>query len=202
MDKAANAKPLNFQVALPSKWNERSVQVGGGGMNGSIPGLTGSQLTQGYVIYGSDSGHQAGGARGTAGPNPVNDWALNDEAIRNLGYMQMKKTRDAAIVLIGRIYGGKPRYNYYLGSSQGGREAAEAHFVGSRQGELSQRKALVGRLAIPLQCQFGIPRHPEAPGIERSQMRLPGRVLGGGGAFKPGDRPLLVFRDPQPSAYK
>ena len=66
VDKAANAKPINFQVALPSTWNGRSVQMGGGGMNGTIPGLTGSQLTQGYVTYGSDSGHQAGGVGGGA----------------------------------------------------------------------------------------------------------------------------------------
>jgi len=31
--------------------------------------------------------------------NLSDDWALNDEAIRNLGYMQMKKTHDAAIVI-------------------------------------------------------------------------------------------------------
>jgi feruloyl esterase len=142
VDKTATAKPINFQVALPSTWNGRSVQMGGGGMNGTIPGLTGSQLTQGYVTYGSDSGHQAGGfggaargaggargagavgaARGAGGPTPADDWALNDEAIKNLGYMQMKKTHDAAMALIDRMYGGKPRYNYYLGSSQGGREA-------------------------------------------------------------------------------
>jgi len=60
VDKAPNAKPINFQVALPSTWNGRSVQLGGGGMNGTIPGLAGAQLAQGYVTYGSDSGHQAG----------------------------------------------------------------------------------------------------------------------------------------------
>jgi feruloyl esterase len=48
---------------------------------------------------------------------------LNDEAIKNLGYMQMKKTHDAAMVLIQRMYGEKPKYNYYIGTSQGGREA-------------------------------------------------------------------------------
>jgi feruloyl esterase len=48
---------------------------------------------------------------------------LNDEAIANLGYMQMKKTHDAAMMLIERVYGTRPRYTYYLGSSQGGREA-------------------------------------------------------------------------------
>ena len=48
---------------------------------------------------------------------------MNDEAIKNLGYMQMKKTHDAAMVLMERMYGAKPKYNYYIGSSQGGREA-------------------------------------------------------------------------------
>ena len=35
----------------------------------------------------------------------------------------MKKTHDAAMVLIERIYAERPRFNYYLGTSQGGREA-------------------------------------------------------------------------------
>jgi len=34
----------------------------------------------------------------------------------------MKKTHDAAMVIIERIYGERPRYNYYSGGSQGGRE--------------------------------------------------------------------------------
>jgi hypothetical protein len=41
----------------------------------------------------------------------------------NLGYAQMKKTHDAAMVIVERTYGARPRYNYYIGSSQGGREA-------------------------------------------------------------------------------
>jgi hypothetical protein len=43
--------------------------------------------------------------------------------MKNLGYMQMKKTHDAAMVIIERVYGERPRFNYYFGSSQGGREA-------------------------------------------------------------------------------
>ena len=35
----------------------------------------------------------------------------------------MKKTHDAAMVLIERAYGSRPRFNYYVGTSQGGREA-------------------------------------------------------------------------------
>ena len=57
-------------------------------------------------------------------PDPSSqDWALNDEAIKNLGYMQMKKTHDAAVVLVERMYRERPRFNYYIGTSQGGREA-------------------------------------------------------------------------------
>jgi feruloyl esterase len=107
-------------------------------MNGIVPNLTGggpgaqgpSLLDRGFATYGSDSGHQAAfGARGIAGrgvPPGVNasdDWALNEEAIRNLGYAQMKKTHDAAMVIIERAYGERPRFNYYIGTSQGGREA-------------------------------------------------------------------------------
>src|SRR6185436_3942715 len=95
------------------------------------PGAQGpSLLDRGFATYGSDSGHQiAFGARGGAGrgvPPGVNvsdDWALNDEAIRNLGYAQMKKTHDAAMVIIERAYGARPQFNYYIGTSQGGREA-------------------------------------------------------------------------------
>lgn len=128
--RAANAQPINFQVAFPAVWNGRAAQLGGGGMNGFIPPLTagpGSPFSRGFVTYGSDSGHQAGGfgfgRRQASGPPPSDDWALNQEAIKNLGYMQMKKTHDAAMVLIERMYGTRPKYNYYIGSSQGGREA-------------------------------------------------------------------------------
>ena len=138
VDRALTAKPINFQVAFPPTWSGRAAQLGGGGMNGSIPALTGNPFGQGFVTYGSDSGHQAAGpggrgrggfggergapAGGASATNP-DDWALNDEAIRNLGYMQLKKTHDAALVLIERMYGTRPTFNYFIGSSQGGREA-------------------------------------------------------------------------------
>jgi len=137
IDMASTARPINFSVVLPASWSRRAAQLGGGGMNGIVPNLTGgpgaqgpSLLDRGFATYGSDSGHQmAFGARGGAGrgvPPGVNvsdDWALNEEAITNLGYAQMKKTHDAAMVIIERAYGERPRFNYYIGTSQGGREA-------------------------------------------------------------------------------
>jgi pimeloyl-ACP methyl ester carboxylesterase len=116
-----SAPAINFRVVFPASWTLRAVQLGGGGMNGFIPPLTGGRggpigPAQGVVTYGSDSGHQGG--RGAS-----NDWAVNDEAIKNISYLQMKKTHDAAAVLMERMYGQAPRVNYYVGTSQGGREA-------------------------------------------------------------------------------
>jgi pimeloyl-ACP methyl ester carboxylesterase len=125
-----NGWPINFRVLLPASWSNRAMQAGGGGMNGTITVREGKNpmINRGFVMYGSDSGHQGGMvgkgavlASGPAGSKP-DDWALNEEAIRNLGYMQMKKTHDAAMVIIERIYGERPRFNYYIGGSQGGRE--------------------------------------------------------------------------------
>jgi len=140
IDTSAAGRPINFSVVLPASWNRRAVQLGGGGINGVIPNLTGgagpgspSLLARGFVTYGSDSGHQAafGGRRGGGAPQAPStpprvtsdDWTLSDEAMANLGYMQMKKTRDAAMVIVERLYGARPRFNYYIGTSQGGREA-------------------------------------------------------------------------------
>jgi hypothetical protein len=129
----SNGWPINFRVLLPANWSQRAMQAGGGGMNGTITVREGknSMINKGFALYGSDAGHQAGsmGFQGSvqtkplaSGPTPGDEWALNDEAVRNLGYMQMKKTHDAAMIIMERIYGKQPVYNYYVGNSHGGRE--------------------------------------------------------------------------------
>ena len=122
VDKSPTASPIRFGVALPASWAFRAAHLGGGGNNGTIPRLTGGIMRggaplfeQGFATYGSDSGHQAGGRR--------TSWALNDEAVANLAYMQLKKTHDAAMIIMERAYGERPRFNYFFGNSQGGREA-------------------------------------------------------------------------------
>jgi hypothetical protein len=107
------APPIKFKVALPSSWSYRGVHTGGGGMNGFVPGAPSPAILQmGAATWGSDSGHSF----------MDSNWAVNEEAMLNLGYMQMKKTRDAAMVILERMYGEKPRFTYWQGGSQGGRE--------------------------------------------------------------------------------
>ncbi len=106
------APPINFHVNLPASWNRKLAQVGGSGQNGVIPvALTTGMhwgpesippnapyaLSRGFVVYGSDSGHQSAGGRGAAGTPPPADWTTNDEALTNFAYAQMKKTHDVAV---------------------------------------------------------------------------------------------------------
>ena len=121
------APPIRFQVNLPVEWNGRSVQYGGGGFNGVlITGLAlppaypfdkASPLARGFVTYGTDSGHE------TKAGEPPQLFALNDEAFENFAHRAYKKVRDAAVILMERAYGKKPEKMYFMGSSEGGREA-------------------------------------------------------------------------------
>ena len=120
------APPIRFQVNLPTQWNGSSVQFGGGGFNGVLiaglglpplaPADRPSPLAQGFVTYGTDSGHQ------NAANAPLQVFALNDEALTNFAYAAYKKVRDVAVVLMQRRYGRAPAKLYYVGFSEGGRE--------------------------------------------------------------------------------
>lgn len=123
------APDINFQVNLPSEWNGKTLQFGGGGLNGTLvtglgryvkqPDAESTPLARGYVTLGSDSGHQGrGGFDGT--------FYLNEEALMNFGHMQIKKTHDVALQLVQQRYGQAPRYNYFMGGSQGGHEGFDA----------------------------------------------------------------------------
>ncbi len=120
------APVIKFEVNLPSRWNNRVLQMGGGGFDGTlVTGLGGASnqtpttptpLALGYVTVGSDSGHEtAGGFDGR--------FALNAEAFANFGRLQIKKTHDVALALTEKRYGTPPRHSYFIGGSQGGHEA-------------------------------------------------------------------------------
>ena len=123
------APPIRFEVNLPVEWNDRSLQYGGGGFNGVL--ITGlglppahpydkpSPLAQGFVTYGTDSGHESKPGE------PPQLFALNDEAFENFSHLAYKKVRDAALALMIRTYGKPPAKMYFMGSSEGGREGAD-----------------------------------------------------------------------------
>lgn len=123
----ATAPLINTQLNLPSSWNGKKLQFGGSGYNGAlVTGLDPSRnappdvprpITRGYMTTGTDSGHQnQAGVEAYA-------FALNQEALVNFAYASYKKTHDVAIELGQRYYGKRPLRSYYMGGSEGGREA-------------------------------------------------------------------------------
>ena len=120
---------VTFRMALPDRWNRKVMMFGGGGFNGTLPNVAGNvpagptdqptPLGRGYATFASDSGHQANASGSLDGR-----FLQDDEAVRNFGGDALKKTRDAALFLIGRHYAqGKPQKAYFAGGSTGGREA-------------------------------------------------------------------------------
>lgn len=123
------APDIVWQVNLPTSWNGKLLQYGGGGYNGSVPPTTDkttlgldvapTPLAQGYVTFGSDSGHQAPTADDAT-------FAKNDEAMLNYGYMHIKKTLDVAKALVEKRYNRPVSRVYFQGGSTGGREGLTA----------------------------------------------------------------------------
>lgn len=165
------APPIKFEVNLPTGWNGRSVQYGGGGFNGVL--ITGlglapaapydrpSPLAQGFVTVGTDSGHQNQ-------PNqPPQAFSLNDESLVNFAHASYKKVHDVSVELMQRAYGKAPAKLYFVGSSEGGREgltmaqrypdafdgifsrAPVIHWTGLQHAGLRDGLALVGAGWIP-----------------------------------------------------
>lgn len=166
----ATAPPINFQVNLPTQWNKKAMQLGGGGMDGSLVNGLGNvpgsgtvpgkapiptPLSHGYATFGSDSGHIGGVFDGT--------FALNDTAFNNFaGGEQLPKTRDAAQFIMKTAYGSGPTKQYFAGGSQGGHEAFQVaqkwpdkydgiiayypvlNYTGANLSLLIQQKALYG----------------------------------------------------------
>jgi feruloyl esterase len=113
-----NAPPINFEVNLPTQWNGKAVQYGGGGSNGSlITGLgplrdarrdTPVPIARGFATWGTDAGHQ-----NEKLPEP-RAFGLNDESNLNMAYGAYKKTHDAARLVATAFYDRAPREDLLL----------------------------------------------------------------------------------------
>lgn len=120
-------KSVQFEVKLPSKtWTQRYVQLGCGGLCGNLnvqpvdnskacaPSNKGE-----LVLASTDMGHK--------GQND-GSWAAQDSQLKvDFAYRGVHTTALAAKAIIKAFYGQDPKFSYFSGCSDGGREAlAEA----------------------------------------------------------------------------
>ena len=127
---AMSTYAIAFQVNLPSTWNGRLYFGGGGGSDGSVPNTTGTitageavnPLLLGYATASNDSGHDNGA---NSDPNNAGTAAfgLDPQARVDFGYNAIGLTKQAANLLISRYYGKAQDHSYFVGCSEGGREA-------------------------------------------------------------------------------
>ena len=108
-------KETRFTALLPDHWNERLFAGGGGGFVGTVDNQAAASVNQGYATIGTDTGHEG---------TPIDAaWALgNRERQVNFGYLAIHRVTEVAKALIKAYYGRDPRYSYFYGCSNGGRQ--------------------------------------------------------------------------------
>lgn len=111
---------IGFSVWLPEDWNGRFTMGGSGGFvspeDNQALRLASNVLEAGYATASTDTGHRADGSDGS--------WALDDlEAIVNYGHVAMHRAVVASKAVVTARYGSAPERSWFLGCSNGGRQA-------------------------------------------------------------------------------
>ena len=106
---------IGFEVWLPTtSWNRKFQGVGNGGLAGAPTyGPLAQAVQQGYAAASTDDGH--------AGSSPV--WMENETKLIDFGTRAVHTTALLAKETIRKFYGRHPSQSYFVGCSEGGREA-------------------------------------------------------------------------------
>lgn len=113
---------IRFRLRMPTQgWNGRFFMAGGGGTNGSLRESV-EHVARGYATIGTDGGHD----------NKLNDVAnaggsasfgVDPQARIDFGYGAYDKVTRVGKALVAAYYGAPAHHAYYVGCSEGGREA-------------------------------------------------------------------------------
>ena len=154
---------IRFQLRMPEDWNGKSLFQGGGGTDGFIAPAIGTipstgttatpALKRGYAVVSMDGGHDG----------MTLDFAVDQQARLDLAYASIGKVSNTVKALISTLYAAPPEQSYFMGCTNGGREAmmaatlpARVRWCGRRQPRFSPvaRRAgrCVGRHAMGQDC--------------------------------------------------
>ncbi len=119
------APSIGFEVDLPvDRWTQRYLQGGCGGMCGMTrvgitnAGRCGPALDGEFVVAGDDMGH-----KGSMGGDDEAVFGNDPQKRIDFAYRGNHQTALVAKALIRAYYGRSPRFSYFMGCSDGGREA-------------------------------------------------------------------------------
>lgn len=122
---------IGFELRLPVVWNGRFFFQGGGGTDGAIVpaygtlsggGATTNALTQGFAVVSTDGGHRAEAAPIVGGSL----FGLDPQARVDYGYNAVGQVTPLAKDIVARHYGEAASHSYFVGCSNGGRQAMVA----------------------------------------------------------------------------
>src|SRR6185437_424799 len=117
--KPTSQSNIHFEVWIPTdgSWNGKYQQIGNGGFAGSISLPTiANGVSRGYATAGTDDG--------TSGPpSGAPTFIGNRQVLIDYGYRAIKVTTDNSKSIIQALMKKMPRYSYFVGCSDGGREA-------------------------------------------------------------------------------
>jgi hypothetical protein len=117
--KPGEESDVHFEVWIPTdgSWNGKYQQIGNGGFAGSISLSTiANAVSRGYATAGTDDG--------TSGPpSGAPSFIGNRDVLLDYGYRAIKATTDDSKAVISALTGKMPRLSYFVGCSDGGREA-------------------------------------------------------------------------------
>jgi hypothetical protein len=109
---------IRFQMRLPADWNGRFLFQGGGGINGYVAPAIGSvkgppALTRGFAVISQDAGHEGGDA----------SFGEDQQARIDMIYRSYERVTAIGKQLVSAYYGKPADHSYFMGCSEGGREA-------------------------------------------------------------------------------
>jgi feruloyl esterase len=105
---------------MPTGWNERFYFQGGGGTDGNLGGADAAPIGQGYAVVSTDGGHD-----NTVNTSPLAgsfEFGFDPQARSDYGYNAHARVAVAAKAITKLYYGEAPKFSYFQGCSEGGRE--------------------------------------------------------------------------------
>jgi len=116
--KPSSDSDIKLEVWMPvSGWNHKFEANGNGGWAGSItPATLATGVKLGYATAMTDTGHEGGSASFALG---------HPEKLIDFGYRSVHEMAIKGKAIVAAFYGEAPKYSYWNGCSQGGRQGLE-----------------------------------------------------------------------------